>query len=281
MSFYIPLPEPPSRGLFEELGIRHVRWVHPLDQDERALPPGYWHLYVHGSSTRGVEVCYEDGRLQVRILIGSSMADFKLALAITHAAARIGGARVEPEDRAPCNADELLDRFNDCWIRRTIDQCGWALRDLVFEQGMIVLICPIREFRLGPRMVQRLDAGPSAGFPNRLLAAICRLQFLDPQRYPEARHFEGHAPNGKEIRVSVWTPGQGFLLPPLPHVCVLERDGRGVVIPAEAVPELPKVRAAWADELRLLVEAVPAERWPVLYAAAICHQVDLTALAAS
>jgi hypothetical protein len=281
MSFYIRLPEPPPRVLFEDLGVGDVRWVDPLAEDDRALPPGNWHLYVHGFSTRGVEVCYEGGRLQARILIGSSAADFKLALAITHAAARFGGARVEPEDRESCTAGELHGRFNEAWIHRMIDWSGWALRDLVFEKGMITLLGPIREFHLGPRMVQRLDAGPSAGFTDRLLTAICRMQYLDMRRYAEARRIEGRAPGGKELQLTIWTAGQGFLFPPLPHVCVLERNGYGVVIPLETVPELPKVRAEWADECRLLVEPVPPEMWPVLYAAAICHQVDPTAGRAS
>jgi len=273
LSFYTPLPGPPPRSLFEELGIPYVRWVHPLADDDRVLPPGVWHLYVDGFSTRGVEVCFDEGRLQARLLIGAAVADFKLALAVMHAAARRGGARIEPEDRDPCTADELAGRFNDCWVRRTAEWGAWALRDQVLERGMITLICPIRHFNLGPRMVRQLDVGPSVGFPDRLLAAICRLQFLDPHRYKEAAQIEGRAPGGQRIELPIWTPDQGYLFPSLPHVCVLERN-HGVVIPSEAVPELPKVRAQWVDEHRLLVEPVPRAMWPVLYAAALCQQVD-------
>lgn len=281
LSFYIPLPEPPPRSLFEDLELRDVRWVHPLEKDDRVLPPGNWHLYIGGFSTRGVEVCYEEGRLRARLLIGSAVADFKLALAISRAAARLGGARVEPEDRDPCTADELGVRFNDCWIRRTAEWGAWTLRDLTLEQGTSTLVCPIRDFTLGPRMLRQLDAGPSAGFPNRLLAAICRLQFVDPHRYIQAGQLEARTRGGEIIQMTMWTPDQGYLFPPLQHVCVLERDGRGILIPSDVVPELPKVRAQWVDEWRLLVEPVPKEVWPVLYAAALCNQVDPTAARAS
>jgi hypothetical protein len=269
------LPEPPPRSLFEELDIPHVKWCYPLEDGDRVLPPGIWHLYVDGFSTRGVQVSFEDGRLEARILIGSSAADFKLALAIIRDAARLGGGRVEPEDRAPCTADELEDRFNDCWIRRTAEWGAWTLRDHAREHGAIMLNCPILDFTLGRRMLAQLDAGPSAGFPNRLLAAVCRLQFIDPRRYMHAAQIEARVPSGKMVELAVWGPGQGYLLPPLTHVCMLERDdSRGIVIPTEAIPELPRVRAQWVDEWRLLVEPVPRAEWPVAYASALCQRVD-------
>lgn len=271
-SFHIPHPDPPPRALFERLGIAGLEWVTPPDEDE--LSPGTYHLHVEGRSTRGIEVTWEDARLEIRILVGSSPEDFAASIAIAGAAARRVGARVEPEDRDAMPADRLEARYGAHWARAMVSRDALGLRNFVFTQGTLTLICPRRCFSLGYRIVSALDAaGPADTFPDRLLDAVRRMQYLDPRRYRAPEGVETPLPSGGRASAALWQPDRGYLFPPVQYIHLHALDGWPLFLPYAAVPELPGVRAVWADEHRLLVEPVPGEAWGALCAEAARHHV--------
>ena len=85
------------------------------------------------------------GRLDVRLLIGSSLEDFALARAILHAAARRSNAWIRPEERPPIPVDQLETAYGERWAKEMVDWGARKLRELVREKGTITLdpvTCP-------------------------------------------------------------------------------------------------------------------------------------------
>lgn len=255
-TFKIPHPSPPLRAHLEPDAIPGLAWVAPPDADE--LSEGTYHLHIEGRSTRGVEVTWADGRLNVRLLIGSSLEDFALARAVLRAAASRTGALIEPEDRPPVAAHALDDAYGARFAEALVAWGARRLRDLVFENGTLTLLGPRRPFDMGYRLVRALeDAGPEATLHERLADAMRRVQY-PPAGYAAPGASPMRLPNGGEVTVALWRFDRGYLFPPAQYIRPIA-IARPIFLTCEALLGVPGVRASWADERRLLVEPVPVD----------------------
>jgi hypothetical protein len=289
---------PPLASIVDRIDDKDLRF----EEGEEAGAGGAWppmcvHLYRPGVSTRGVEVCRQEGAVTVRLLACSSPEDHELGLRFVRATAELAGAGVRPQDADELAVGELDGRYGADWAARQVTSAARLVARLARERGQVTIPGPVRDFHLGKRLLAELSGpaegdGPEQGggsgdeappdevFAERLLAAIRRTQYVDPERYYEASEIEVDAGGGAgSVRVAVWTPSSiGHLFTPVDYVFLTAREkdgGEMLVVPFGAVPEIAGDRCVFLDELQLLVEPVSERDWPVLGERAEKHGTEL------
>ena len=119
-------------------------------------------------------------------------------------------------------------------------------------------------------------AGPPEALPERMLQAIRRVQYVDPEQYDPAGVLEaaaGGEKGGRPFRFAVWGPGKSYLLPAVDQLLV-DADGKQTdvfLIPYQALPEIAGERCSWLDEKQTLVQAFAEREWPALVERARRH----------
>jgi hypothetical protein len=245
-----------------------------------AWPPMCVHLYTPGISTRGVELCHAGDAVKVRLLACSAPEDYELGLRLVRVLAELAGAPVRPDDAGELAAGELDGRYGAEWAAGQIASAAGALAALVRERGQVTMRGPVREFHVGRRLLAELDEQDGEKFPERLLDAFRRSQYVDPERYYEANPVEVAASDGRRtLEVVVWAPSSiGYLFSPVDYVFLMAREQDGgdmLVVPFDAVPEIAGDRCVFLDERQLLVEPVGEEEWSGLSERAESHRVEL------
>src|SRR5687767_6102130 len=128
------------------------------------------HPFLVGSGARGIELAYEDGRMQVRIMTCSSRADHELALAVVKYLARKGPhVLVTPEDADEMSYADVAKRYGDGWIAEQVEVGTRYPLSLAAEGQTITLGGSRRDFHLGPRLHAELVKAGNPGV--RLLDA--------------------------------------------------------------------------------------------------------------
>jgi hypothetical protein len=297
---------PPLASIVDRIGDKDLRFEEgeEVGATGGAWPPMCVHLFLPGVSTRGVEVCHQHGAVNVRLLACSSPEDYELGLRFVRATAELAGAGVRPEDSDELAVAELDGRYGADWAARQVRSATRLVAQVARERGQVTIRGPVRDFYLGERLLAELsdsppeDQGGSGGlkersgsppedrapedelFAERLLGAIRRTQYVDPERYYEASEIEVDAGGGAgAVRVAVWTPSSiGHLFTPVDFVFLTAREkdgGEMLVVPFGTVPEIAGDRCAFLDELQLLVEPVSERDWPVLGERAEKHGTEL------
>jgi hypothetical protein len=199
------------------------------------------------------------------------------------ATAELAGASVRPQDAGELAAGELDERYGAAWAAHQVRAAAALMARVVRERGLVTVRGPVRDFHLGARLLTELETGedgePGEAFAERLLDAMLRTQYVDPERYYEASPIR--VDSGGGLRVAVWTPSRiGHLFTPVDYVFLMarEQDGGGgdmLVVPFGAVPEIAGDRCAFLDERQLLVEPVSEGDWAVLGQRAERHRTEL------
>jgi hypothetical protein len=284
-SFYISSPaEPPPRTLLAAIGFDNVRTVQELRPGSR-WADRYWQVYRPGVSARPVEVTYEDGRFQVRVVTPSAPEDFELAFRLLEAAAKQLGRPLQAEVGEPFAASELRKRYPPAWVRGQIELGVEALRSIVRdEQQTVTLSGPVRPFFVGPRLLAKLEAhGPPEELSERFLDLMKQIQYLDPEAFFPADITRVHCDSDNEdpITFAVWGPGVRYLFPDVQYLVLMgEAPGRHVFIPYAVLPELAGDNFLWLDEVQSLVQAIDEDDWPALLDRARQYEVHPLAEAA-
>ncbi len=275
-SFYVDAPAPPSFGALVD-ALHEPSWQCAEDApaDDR-FPPGYcFHPYLRGRSARGIEICHEDGRFQVRVMTCSSRADYELAMNVVRTMAHLSGGRVQPEDADPMTLDELDARYGAAWIDRMVDVGPDAVIAMVERDGQTLTLGGARrDVHVGPRFAAELRARPGDMTPGQqLLSAMVRIQFIDEETWYPAAAFRV-TPKGKgeqeSFTMAVWAPDVAYLMPSVQMFAIPTDDGE-ILVPFEAGPELAGARWTFLDERNALVEAIPQAEWDAFVAQARAH----------
>ena len=292
-SFSVATATPtPLASIVDRIGDKDLRFEEgeEVGAAARAWPPMCVHLYRPGASTRGVEVWRRGGAVNVRLLACASPEDYELGLRFVRATAELAGAAVRPQDSDELAVAELDGRYGADWAARQVRSTARAVAQVARERGRVTIRGPVRDFHLGERLLAELSAHAPEGesgsegaeelFAERLLGAIRRTQYVDPERYYEASEIEVDAGGGSgAVRVAVWTPSSiGHLFTPADYVFLTAREkdgGEMLVVPFAAVPEIAGDRCAFLDELQLLVEPVSEKEWPLLADRAEKHGTEL------
>jgi len=123
---------------------------------------------------------------------------------------------------------------------------------------------PHRCTHFGERLLARIPSGPQdEQFPQQVLELLREVQYLDVDRYCEARVLRLADEGGADFTVSAWAPETAYLFPPVEFLA-LESEDDVVFVPFEAVPRLAGEFCRWLDARTLLVEAIGREEWKVL-----------------
>ncbi len=290
-SFYLDLPKAPPLGELLEPIPYDILCVEEdeIDPDDD-WPEGYTHLYREGLSTCAVEIDREDNRFQVRIMAFCSPEDYELALTVVELLAKWGNVEtIEPEDGEPMSLKELKAQYGKEWIADQVKSLFSMLPAMVEKEKDAALQVPgaVRPFWIGPRLMKELvDAGPEGTLPQRIIAAIRKVQYIDPEEYFCATVMEVSSKKNddkaddktddKSFTVTAWGPGVRYVFPNVDYLAVIEdMEGEGhFLVPYEAVHEIAGDHCSWLDEKQTLVEPFDEDEWPELLARARKHEVD-------
>ena len=256
-SFYVPVSGPPSLQAIEK-AVDLSAWAVRSDVD--VLGEGaVCHPLLVGRSARGVELAYEQGRLQIRIMTCSSHGDHELALAIVKAVAK-PGILIEPEDGDAMPLDALLERHGGAWIEEQVRVGTSYPLSLAADGQTVTLSAPRRDFHLGPRFRAALARGAEGTMGARLIDAMIALQAIGDDDYYKAEALE--ISRGEEsFTLAVWAPEVSYLFPAVERFAIIRDDGSSFMIPADRGPEVGGEAWRWVDEDQALVEARAGSAW--------------------
>ena len=265
-SFFVTSPSPPAlSGLVDRKQFPDLRCEETRGAGlSGSLQPGVCrHYHLPGRSTRGVEVRWLDGRVEVRVMTCSSPEDHELAIRMVERLATKTGGEIDTDDAQVLRVDKLRKTFNDAWIKRQNASDAEIVRVAVEQKGAMQLSGPVRTAHLGRRMLARLAKPGATDFAAGLLQALRDLQWVDEDRWHPATVMNLR-PKGDgddaAVTVCVWGAGIAYLFPPVGWL-VLEDDDDMVILPPASVAELTNGRCRWLDEAHLLVEAIPEAAW--------------------
>ena len=277
-SFYTKAPHAPSLANLAALADdrRFCCEDGPDGEPEtKRLPDGYaCHAYLHGASARGVEIVYERGELQTRILSCSSDADHALAIALATGLAAKHGTLITPEDRElGYGPDALRAEFGDAWIAQQLAFGASVVATMVDRDGSTLEMSGCRRtFHVGPRFLASLRARRGA-LRDRVLDAFVRLQYIDDDdAYYAANVMTVTPKRGAAYTITAWAPGVSYLFPGTERLAVLADDA-AIEIPYAAGATLLGKRWTWLDERHGLVDAVDGAAWTAFVARAREHQL--------
>jgi len=284
-SFYVPSPTLPRLGeVLEALPFADVRCCEEARSEEEELfdraahwPDRHLHFYRDGLSTCAVEVYWEDGAFQVRVMAFAAPEEYELALEFAEFFARRSGTTVRPEDGDAMTVEELRRKYDPDWIAGQVASLFSMLPTIVRDsEGSCQVPGPVRLFHVGRRLLGELEAaGPPEELRERLLAKMREVQYVDPEEYFCASAMEVR-PQGsdKTFSVAAFGPEVRYLFPSVDYLAVIE-SGKGVFfIPYEALPEVAPGRWSWLDEHQTLVEPFEPDEWPALLERARRHEVE-------
>jgi hypothetical protein len=135
---------------------------------------GVLHLYRHGTSTRPVEVAYENGEVSVRVLALSSPDDFDLAFRLTEVLG--GDGEITHEEHGAMPAREARSRLGNEWMVRETAAAYQAVLEALRDnpENVAEVMGPVRRASIGRKMLERVGTSPTA-----LLEVLRRLQFME------------------------------------------------------------------------------------------------------
>ena len=236
------------------------------------------HFYRERISTCAVEVYWQDGQFQVRVFAFAVAEEYALALALAECFARRAETGIRPEDNDELPIPEVRARYGPEWAARQVEALFSMLPVMVRQaEGVCQLPGAVRPFYVGPRLLGELEAaGPPAELSQRLVEAIRRVQYVDPEEYFCGSAIEVSARDSEEsFTVAAWGPEVKYLFPAVDYLAVIEsEEGGHFLIPYEALPTVAGDRWRWLDEVQTLVEAFAPEEWPALLERARLHRVE-------
>jgi hypothetical protein len=268
-SFYVRAPRPRWSVVTDALALADLRCIEEAPLGSASWPDGYFHFYREGISTRSVEVCWENGSFQTRVMTCSTAEEYELALAMVCHVARAAGANVVPEEGGELAPEDVARVFGAEWIEWMVAAGFRSLAAIAERQGEVSLSGPRRPFVMGPRLLAELRAGASDTlFGVRTLAAMRRLQYVDTEEdyFAASTMAVRDKSTGREFTLAAWAPGVRYLFPPVEYLALVTADQ--LLVPHERLAELAGPRLRWLDENHALVEEVPDEEWDAVVARA-------------
>ncbi|WP_148713789.1 hypothetical protein [Chitinolyticbacter meiyuanensis] len=275
-SLYVQLAQPPAVEAL--LGVILVEGLAALEADFPAAgpwPAGISHWHRPGASARSTEIEYDEGQVRVRILAGSSPADYILALRFAMGFAHLAGSAIAPEDDEPLALADFRAKYDAEWAK------GHASSTLKMvlsqylrgEHPSIQLTTLDRTLHAGPRLRADLLREPKRiahrwfdkiqrfNYPEE--AGLFQPQVMVVEREGVAQRITTYAP---ETRSLLWERAE--------LVALYQGDDDGLaLLPFERLVALLGERAEWISEDLLDCPALDMAAWASLLEAARPHLV--------
>lgn len=236
----------------------------------------FFHFYIHGVSTRSLEMGYDDrGYFQVRIMTCSCAEEYEAAFEIVKQVAKKYAVKIEPEDRDPISLSEFDTQFDDAWVAEMVTSGATFLPAMIKDEAMaspLTLPGPVRDFHIGPRLLKELEADPR-DFTEALFDCIRRTRYVDPEEYwYHANQMAISAPDSEhQSTIAAWGPGVDYIFPKVDYFAFIDEDT--FLVPWEIV--LEKVEVEYLDECQFKAKAIPDAAWEDFLNGVRPHAVDL------
>ena len=284
-SFYVPAAEP-ARFAEVVAAVNEPAWRCPepphasrppqgkTSSDKRDAALADWvngfryHPYAEGRAARGVELAWESGAYELRIITCSSRGDHELGLAIVRALMFMAHAHVSPGSReaGALSSMDLLRAYDDAWIERSMQVGPAKVVGVLQKKGGIVSIAGARRaFQCGPRFLEQLRAtGSEETLNERFMRAVVALQSVDESMYrceePKLSVIPGLSDS--ELRtVATWAPGIAYLFPQVDYFALQMPAGESLYVPHADAAFVAGEAWTFMDETSALVTAIPREAW--------------------
>jgi hypothetical protein len=215
-------------------------------------------------STRGVQLSYANGEVEVKTSSFSSPEDYELALKLTVAAAEATGSQPRGEYSRPVTSEELRARHNTDWIKGSHVSALRTTRLLVQERGPMGMPGPFRAFYIGPRIFEQLGHTDDAAAIEGVLNLMRRVQWIQTEGYNTAKEF---TIGGTKQRLAMWFPTRRMFLPKVQWICVAEAEP-SIIMPFERLSEVVGQSLTLIDEYQPLIEPTSPQELPNLVARA-------------
>lgn len=228
-------------------------------------PEGFaFHVHRDQRSTRGVELCWESDRLQVRLLTLASPEDWELAFRFLEEASG-GQGRVWTEDGQEAQVPELRERFGALCAQTNEGGAAFLVSRIEAGEAHLTLPGPVRSFCIGPRVLEELtSAGPAAGLTGRLLERIREVQYsAEAERYYSASVLQAASEGEVRFTLAAFGPGVRYLLPEVQFIALVSEDDRELFLDYDALLLLLTGWCRYLDERQVFVEALEGENWSV------------------
>lgn len=258
VDFTLASPAPPDRAA----AVAQLPWSDVQLEVSHTDPSGWdFRAWRPGRSTRSVRVGFvPKSGVELRLASFSTTSDLELGIALIKALANVVGAReVDVDVAGAVPLTELDATFGAEWIEGEAQNGPQIVRRLIADgRGPIEIPGVNRSFFMGTRMVAALEAaGPAEDYAARALAAMLRVQWLDP-RY--ADHGLWQVGQGdRQLACVVWR-GEAMYVPAVDVVVLFAGPKDFVPIRVAELAELVGPHFAFLDERQALLEAVaPAD----------------------
>lgn len=266
-SFHVELDAPPR---YEEvLGVTAVE----LDTAEGLaddLPPGPWAeghvlaVWQHETSTRPIELSWEDGAFGVRILACSCPEDYELGLELVCEVARAADAEIESEDSVRFAPDDRAEHYGPAWIedhiRANVAVAVMQAEEAAADGGVLQLPGPTASFHFGQRVLDAIDDADADDAHEALFTQMRSLFYFDDERYYRANAMVAKFEDGREIILTALAPGVAYVFPPVEYLAVLAEPS--FEIRRADLPELlGDSSVTWLDDSHMQIDALEGAEW--------------------
>jgi tetratricopeptide (TPR) repeat protein len=231
-------------------------------------PPGFaYHLHRAGASTRGVELCWEPDRVQVRMLTLASHEDWELAFRVLEEIAREGV--IETEDEREVKAVDLRSTFAGMCDQTNTAGTEFLVSRINDEGASLTLPGPVRAFCIGPRLLKELSQGSEDELPARILEQIRRVQYTGEARdYYCASVLQASVEDDLGFTLTAFGPGVRYLLPDVQFVALVGEGDEELFLDYDSFLRLLGGWCRYLDERQVFVEALSGPNWDTFLAVA-------------
>ncbi|MFT6142598.1 MAG: hypothetical protein ACJAZO_002380 [Myxococcota bacterium] len=263
------------------LSYEDVIGAHILQCETGAHLSGAWQvghqhrLFVHGVSTRSVEVVFDGGEFTARLFSGACREDYLLALDMAAAVSRVSGQSIRSEEGVSFVPSELEKRYGRGWVDDHIRAIGKVILRMASSrrpEEPLVVEGPIRAFHIGPNAAKAITASGHSDLERaeRMFGMMREVQ------YPSAPILEPRAtvlPDSEQVVAAAFIEPEKSVVVQRTDVLAFMTD-----VPAH-VPWIPAIDllgpyVRFLDEWTVAIAPIPHEAWADLTAAASTMEVS-------
>ena len=246
-------------------------------------PEGVAYLFRDRVSVRPLEVDYGSSAIQIRIFAGSSTDDYRLAVDLACAIAKLYEVELRAEDTDVLPLDEFRQRHDDEWMKKHCADClSMVLRPRAEPDTVASIAGVHREMRIGRRMREQFPRDKddtAADFFQRFR----KLNYIDQEDI-----FQGsimvlaNESGDKKVRLSSYAETVPTLLQEKKTLVALSsesdltnsEDKQQIMIGLEDLATLLGEQAVWLSEDLVLLPGLHGADWQNLLEQAKARAVN-------
>lgn len=154
-SFYVETGTPPDlQELAASPRLPDLAFVEQAEIAHGLRPDFYFHAYQPGLSTRGVELGFEAGVLQARVMTCASHDEYELALRLCELAGKRARVATIRSEEGETFAPGERGSYGAEWVEWMVDSGVQFLLAAGEDRGVLHLDGPVRAFAFGPRSLR-------------------------------------------------------------------------------------------------------------------------------